>query len=83
VDHFGNVITNFSIELVSGSKRLTLDANGSHISKIFRTFGEAELGDPFLYFGSSGYIEVAINRGNAGARLGVRAGDPLGLTLDI
>jgi hypothetical protein len=83
IDRFGNIITNFSIQsIVADFKPLTIQLNGHRIRRFQRTFGENDSDGPFLYAGSSGYVEVAINRGNAAAVLGTRAGDSLLLEFD-
>ena len=79
-DRFGNIITNFTqesfaelperpfeIDLGSGETR-------RKIQRIRATFGDATPGELFAYFGSSGFIELAINQASAAALLGVSAG---------
>ncbi|MFZ0592474.1 MAG: SAM-dependent chlorinase/fluorinase [Bryobacteraceae bacterium] len=78
VDHFGNVITNFPISLVAiDSKAFTLEANAYIVQRFCRTFAESTTGEPFVYAGSSGYFEIAINQGNAASAIGVSEGDPI------
>jgi hypothetical protein len=82
IDHFGNVITNFQIGLVPiDSKAFTIEANACIIQRFCRTFGESTTDEPFVYAGSSGYFEIAINQGNAATKLGVTAQDPIVLEL--
>lgn len=38
---------------------------------LVRTFGEVAWGEPLAYWGSSGYLEVAINGGSAAEQLGI------------
>ncbi len=82
IDRFGNLITNFGIdefpaiverpfEFAIGTKRLT---------RLATTFAAAPPGEPVLVVGSSGYIEVTVNQGNAARLLGVAAGAPAELT---
>jgi S-adenosyl-L-methionine hydrolase (adenosine-forming) len=78
VDRFGNVITNFRIGLVAvDSKAFTLETNACIIQRFCRTFADSTTGEPFVYAGSSGYLEIAINRGNAASAIGVSEGDPI------
>lgn len=80
LDHFGNVITNFSKKLViTDNKRLDLEIKHHVIDSFHATFGEAQSSEIFAYIGSSGYLEVAINRGSAASSLGVKPGDPVTL----
>lgn len=82
VDHFGNVITNLASSLAClPTTKFTLQTNAVAIQRFCPTFAAAESADPFVYSGSSGYFEIAINRGNAADALGIKAGDPVTLEL--
>jgi hypothetical protein len=71
VDRFGNLVTNF--RLPGGSFSLTI---GEHVITEFRqSFGAATPGLVFAYFGSSGYLEIAMNQGNAARTVRAAAGD--------
>ena len=75
VDRFGNVITNFTRPL--GSFTLTI---GQHvITELRQNFGAAAPHLVFAYVGSSGYLEVAINQGNAAQTVKAAAGDSITL----
>lgn len=78
VDSFGNLMTTFRAEdlpedaLEKGEVKLQL---GSHaITKIVPTFANGNAGEAVAYIGSGGYLEVAINKGNASKTLGVGRG---------
>jgi S-adenosylmethionine hydrolase len=67
IDHFGNLVTNFSWkefgELVQQNFRMTI---GSTSITIFaKTYREIPRGTPFVIRGSSNYMEVSLNEGNA------------------
>lgn len=82
VDHFGNVITNLPLSLVSlEGRNFTVQTNAVAIQRFCPTFAASENADPFVYAGSSGYLEIAINQGNAAEALGMKVGDPLTLEL--
>lgn len=82
VDRFGNVITNLPVTLAPlGGKKFTIQTNAVAIQQFCPTFGDARTADPFVYAGSSGYFEIAINQGNAAEALGISPGDPL--TLEV
>jgi S-adenosylmethionine hydrolase len=82
IDHFGNVITNLPLSLVSlHERKFTVQTNAVAIHRFHPTFGASESAEPFVYAGSSGYLEIAINRGNAAEALGIKVGDPLTLEL--
>jgi S-adenosylmethionine hydrolase len=86
VDSFGNLITNFRAEdlpeavLSSGNLKLQL---GTHtVSKLVETFALGDAGEAVAYIGSSGYVEIAVNKGNAARALSLGRGTPVVLTKD-
>ena len=85
VDAFGNLMTNLTTEdipaeaLASGAIKLAV--NGKQIRKMARTFGAGTPGEPIALFGSAGYLEIAVNRGNAARTLGANRGAEV--TLDL
>ncbi len=66
-DHFGNAITNLRRETVT--EHFNLD--DLHVSlhpdrlPLVNTFGEVPKGAPLAYFGSGGFLEIAVNGGSA------------------
>ena len=85
VDAFGNLITNFVAEnlpahvVESGNISLTL--NGKKVVKLTPTFAAGGVGEAIAVLGSAGYLEIAVNRGNAARTLGVNRGAEV--TLDL
>jgi len=82
VDRFGNVATNLTRERLEavGDSPGALGLPGSrHPLPFRRTFGEGAGEGVFLLWGSSGYLELAVDRESAAARLDLSAGDPLEL----
>src|SRR5260370_26578778 len=83
-DAFGNLITNFRSEdlpesaLNGGSVNLYV---GTHqVTPIVDTFASGNNGEPIAYVGSSGYIEIGVNKGNAARTLNLGRGPPVVLT---
>lgn len=78
VDGFGNLITNFRAEdlpavaLETGS--LELNVGSQAVTKLVDTFAKGAPGEAFAYIGSSGFVEVGVNRGNAAKSLGLGRG---------
>lgn len=67
-DRFGNGLTNILPKHVEGSKLVGL--RGEEIFfPLATTFGEVEQGTPVSYWGSSGFLEVAIRDGNAKSKV--------------
>ena len=81
VDSFGNLITNFRSEdlpegaLEKGEIKLQV---GSHtVSKLVPTFANGNAGEAIAYIGSSGLVEIGVNKGNASKTLGLGRGTPV------
>src|SRR5580700_5106996 len=84
VDGFGNLITNFRPEdlpATSAEKGEIHLQVGSHpVTRMVHTFASGNAGEPVAYVGSSGYVEIAVNKGNASKALGTGRGTPVLLT---
>jgi S-adenosylmethionine hydrolase len=46
------------------------------------TYGDVVEEEPLLLFGSTGYLEVSVNGGNAAERLDIRKGDSIKLSFE-
>ena len=71
VDRFGNLITNLDAALLErcGCASPHVRIGGCDIRRLVQTYGETAVGDLCALFGSSGYLEVAVNGGSAAERL--------------
>ncbi len=78
VDTFGNLVTNFvPEELPEGLLKdgtLKVQVNGKEVTRLVDTFTEGEPGAPVAIVGSSGFLEIAVNKGHAARTLGVGRG---------
>lgn len=83
IDRFGNIITNFkAADFVGiGRQPFRLEIGSRMISRYYQTFGEALDGQPFVYAGSSNYLEVGMNRESAARELGASVGQSISLRL--
>ena len=83
VDNFGNLVTNFRPEDISDDARKAgkVDlAVGTHVvSRLVDTFALGSAGEPIAYVGSSGYLEIAVNKGSAARTLALGRGAPVTL----
>jgi S-adenosylmethionine hydrolase len=79
IDSYENVITNISEELfreIGKGKRFTISSrSGCQIDKISHAYKDVDPGEKLALFGSSGYLEIAINMGNASSLLGLKMKD--------
>lgn len=78
VDTFGNLITNFRGEdlpataLKDGAVKFQVGTTA--VTRLVDTFAQGNEGEPIAYIGSSGYIEVAVNKANASRTLALGRG---------
>ncbi len=77
VDRFGNVITNFraSESKPLASQEFEVRTVKSTVTASFTTFEAAPAGICFAYVGSSGNVELGMNRQSAALHLGLKPGD--------
>ncbi len=84
IDSFGNLVTNFRAEdLPSGAQTdgaLKMQVGTQAVSRLVDTFARGKADEPVAYIGSSGYLEIAINKGNASRKLAIGRGAPVVLT---
>ena len=78
VDGFGNVVTSF--QDVDLPERTGLRVGSVTVRLRSTSYATVPEGQLFLISGSSGYVEVSLNRGSAADTLGVRAGAPVTLS---
>ena len=81
VDHFGNLISNIDYQTLTLANQNVHKNNiriqiGSHtICGIFQTYANVPPNSALGLIGSRGYLEVAVNKGNAGKMLNAAKGD--------
>lgn len=77
VDRFGNLITNIdrkTFDHFAGGRSIAVEVGGTDIPRIVATYAEAPAGELCALFGSTDHLEVAINAGDAAARLRLERG---------
>ena len=78
VDSFGNLVTNFTAEdLPQGAGaegKIKLQVAGKPVEKLAQTFAQGAAGEPVALVGSSGFVEIAVNKGQAARVLGANRG---------
>ena len=84
IDPFGNLVTNFRAEDLPSEPpnggSLNLQVGTQAVSQLVDTFARGKAGEPVAYIGSSGYVEIAVNKGNASKTLSVGRGAPVVLS---
>jgi len=74
VDNYGNLITNISktdFDILSKGKTFTIQFSGEKFRRIHTNYFQADQGDCFLIFNSSGFLEIGIYKGRANDLLGM------------
>lgn len=85
IDRFGNLITNVDqaairkAETVSPGRALAVRIGGQVITGLSGTYADGGTGRPLALIGSRGYLEIAVNGGNAQQYFGIRPGDSVNL----
>ncbi len=77
IDRFGNLISNISEEMIfehGKPSQLKVYVGNTILKGLVSTFGSVADGEPAAYIGSSGVLEIGINKGNAREMLGVQKG---------
>ena len=91
IDNFGNCISSIhKNDMLTAKKILGLQAKIEtnlpttpidiqvgkiHLHKLSDYFSQADIGSALAYIGSSGFLEIAINQGNAASTLDIEIGD--------
>jgi len=76
-DTFGNLITNIHEEFLMGRSNCIVVAGGWKIRGLSRTYSDAPEGQPVALIGSSGFLEVCLNRGSTREALNAGEGMPV------
>lgn len=78
VDAFGNLMTNLRAEDLPEDTvamgKIKLQVGGKSVERFVATFGEGNNGEAVALVGSSGYVEIAVNKGSAAKALGAGRG---------
>lgn len=78
VDHFGNLVTNITAEhvpaLVAADGKFTIRLGNGQVSKVVQTFAQGAPGEVVGIIGSSGFLEISVNKGNAARTLAAARG---------
>jgi len=78
VDQFGNLVTNFKVEdvpaLAAADGKFTIKAGNASITKLVPTFAGGSNGEAVGVIGSSGYLEICVNKTSAARSLGIGRG---------
>jgi S-adenosyl-L-methionine hydrolase (adenosine-forming) len=83
IDNFGNLITNLRAEDLPESAQnggLKMKVGAHNVSRLVDTFANGNADEPVAYVGSTGYVEIGVNKANAARKLAVGRGTPVVLS---
>jgi len=83
VDHYGNLITNIrqnDFEILSKDKTFRVSFGRERIDNVHSHYNDTDDGDCCLIFNERGFLEIAINKGNAAELLGLDVDSPVNIT---
>ena len=79
VDNFGNIITNINetkIARIRVKDAVNVELPDNKLNlKFCGAYADAEPNEPLALIGSQGYLEIALNQGDAAAKFNTKAGD--------
>jgi S-adenosylmethionine hydrolase len=82
VDSFGNIITNIRQKDLTKNEFFNIKLNNiSQKLKFHQTYAQAKPQKPIALIGSHGFLEIALNQGNAAEKFQVKAGDTVEVTI--
>jgi S-adenosylmethionine hydrolase len=86
VDAFGNLMTNLTEKDVPAAMiaagKIKLQIGNTRVERLAQSFAEGAAGEPIAVMGSSGFLEVALNKGHAARTLGAHRGTEVTLELE-
>ena len=78
IDGFGNLLTNFLAadlpKTAAPGGKIGLQIAGKRVEKFEQTFAQGPANEPIAILGSSGFLEIVVNKGHAARTLGVNRG---------
>ena len=78
IDRFGNIITDLSMtayDAQSTKKIKRIEINKQIVKTIKKTYSDVEPGKILALWGSAGFLEISVNKGNAAEFLNCKIGD--------
>ncbi|MBA4383971.1 MAG: hypothetical protein C0410_04490 [Anaerolinea sp.] len=83
VDHFGNLVTNFTKEQLKPGSGVIISVKSTILNEVVTTFGNKAPGELIAMLDSSGHLAISVVNGSAADRLGVRADEPVKITFTL
>lgn len=85
IDRFGNLMTNFAAsdfpEETLKAGKIQLMVSDKEVTRLVANFAQGQPNEPVAVIGSSGYLEITVNKGSASRVMSVGRGAPATLVL--
>ena len=84
IDRFGNAVTNVRgavLEKQGPADKWRITAGKSEFNSIEQTYGRLKAGEALALTGSTGFVEIAVNQGNAASKLDLAPGTRVSFVL--
>jgi len=75
IDRFGNLVTNIPGEPLASADTLEIRVGDVTIDRLSRSYAEGKKGRAIALVGSTGNLEISVNRGQARKKTGAKVGD--------
>ncbi|MCD6460556.1 SAM-dependent chlorinase/fluorinase [bacterium] len=82
IDSFGNLITNVHKSMITDKNDIKIKLNNYEISKISKNYHCVEKKSAVALIGSSGFLEIAVNQGNASTFFKAGINNPLEIIIN-
>ncbi|MDD2530967.1 MAG: SAM-dependent chlorinase/fluorinase [Bacteroidales bacterium] len=85
IDSYGNVFLNITIDefmQMIGRKKFEIKIEGFELTKFHHSYDEVKENNPLLTVSSTQHLQLAINKGNASALLGLNEGSPINISIN-
>jgi len=80
IDQFGNAVSNIDESLLTGREIKEIRIKGHTFHALCKTYHDVSTGQPLTLIGSSGTVEISVNRGHADEQLNLQTGDRVTVT---
>lgn len=80
IDHFGNLVTNIPGERLGSPDSVEVKLGKNVIRHMARSYADGKKGELLALVGSTGHIEISLNKGNAQKKTGAKVGDTVRIT---
>lgn len=80
IDRFGNLTTNIGADLLHDKQVIAISIGRKQIKRVFKSYNDMPVGLAGALMGSGGFLEIAVNQGNAQAALRAMIGTRVRIT---